>query len=115
VNEVLPEKRPGYASVTLNRPEAMNALAREPRADFVEVFATRGADDTVRAIILAGTGKSFRAGFGLKEFRRPTLGGGRQPAARRLSVLYLLVVLGGEILVRCQAPNPKTRCMRNCP
>ncbi len=57
----------GFALVTLNRPEAMNALSRELRKDFVEVFSDCQADDAVRVIILTGSGKAFCAGFDLKE------------------------------------------------
>ncbi len=64
---VLLEKREGYAIVTLNRPEAMNALSRELRRDFVDVFAECCADDTIRVVILTGNGKAFCAGFDLKE------------------------------------------------
>jgi enoyl-CoA hydratase len=36
MNTVLLEKHSGYAIVTLNRPNDMNALSRELRSDFVE-------------------------------------------------------------------------------
>ena len=38
MNKVLLEKHDGYAIVTLNRPDDMNALSRELRADFVAAF-----------------------------------------------------------------------------
>lgn len=64
---VLLEKHDGFAIVTLNRPQAMNALSRELRADFVEVFATCTQDPEIRVLILTGNGKAFCAGFDLKE------------------------------------------------
>lgn len=64
---VLLEKHPGFAVVTLNRPEAMNALSRELRRDFVQVFKACTEDPAVRVIILTGAGKAFCAGFDLKE------------------------------------------------
>ncbi len=67
MNTVLLEKHPGFAIVTLNRPEAMNALSRELRRDFVQVFAACTADPDTRVIILTGAGKAFCAGFDLKE------------------------------------------------
>lgn len=67
MDTVLLEKHPGFAIVTLNRPEAMNALSRDLRKDFVKVFAACAADPDIRAIILTGSGKAFCAGFDLKE------------------------------------------------
>ncbi len=67
MKKVLLDKREGYAIVTLNRPEAMNALSRELRADFVAVFDDCRADDSIRVVILTGKGKAFCAGFDLAE------------------------------------------------
>ncbi|MEZ5554974.1 enoyl-CoA hydratase [Haliea sp.] len=67
MNTVLLEKHEGYAIVTLNRPDAMNALSRELRADFVSAFAECVRDRAVRVIILTGKGRAFCAGFDLKE------------------------------------------------
>ena len=64
---VLLDKYDGYAVVTLNRPEAMNALSRDLRTDFVDVFDACTSDDNIRVIILTGAGKAFCAGFDLKE------------------------------------------------
>jgi len=58
----------GVATVTLNRPEAMNALSRDLRARLAEVMTVLDADDTVRAVVLTGAGtRAFTAGLDLKE------------------------------------------------
>jgi len=67
MNKVLLEKRDGYAVVTLNRPEEMNALSRELRSDFVAAFESCTGDESIRVIVLTGNGKAFCAGFDLKE------------------------------------------------
>lgn len=64
---VLLEKHEGYAVVTLNRPDAMNALSRELRRDFVNAFKACVEDPAIRVVILTGNGKAFCAGFDLKE------------------------------------------------
>jgi enoyl-CoA hydratase len=64
---VLIERRDGVAIVTLNRPEAMNALSKALRAEIAKTFAELDADDSVRAIVLTGAGKAFTAGLDLKE------------------------------------------------
>jgi len=55
------------AIVTLNRPDAMNALSRELRAAIAKAFKELAHDDEVRAIVLTGAGKAFTAGLDLKE------------------------------------------------
>jgi enoyl-CoA hydratase len=58
----------GVAQVTLNRPEAMNALSKSLRAALADVFVRLDADDAVRAIVLTGAGdRAFTAGLDLKE------------------------------------------------
>jgi len=67
MDTVLLEKREGYAIITLNRPDDMNALSRELRADFVAAFSECTNDENVRVVILTGNGRAFCAGFDLKE------------------------------------------------
>jgi len=56
------------AIVTLNRPEAMNALSRALRRALAEAIAALDADDGVAAIVLTGAGeRAFTAGLDLKE------------------------------------------------
>lgn len=52
----------GLARVTLNRPEKHNAFTAETIMGLTHAFATLGADQSVRAILLAGHGPSFCAG-----------------------------------------------------
>jgi enoyl-CoA hydratase len=55
------------ALVTLNRPQAMNALSRELRTAIADTFEKLEADPAVRVVILTGAGKAFCAGLDLKE------------------------------------------------
>jgi enoyl-CoA hydratase len=61
------KKGDGTALVTLNRPEAMNALSRELRAKLAEVMTELAKDESVRAIVITGAGRAFTAGLDLKE------------------------------------------------
>ncbi len=54
------------AIVTLNRPDRMNAIIPQLRADVVNAFREADADDDVRSIILTGEGRGFYAGRDLK-------------------------------------------------
>ncbi len=58
----------GVAHVTLNRPEAHNALSKATNIELEAVARQIGADAAVRAVVLRGSGdKSFCAGADLKE------------------------------------------------
>jgi enoyl-CoA hydratase len=61
------EKDSGIATVTLNRPEALNALSRELRKAIVSTFRELQADEDTRVVILTGAGRAFCAGMDLKE------------------------------------------------
>ena len=61
------------ATVTLNRPEAMNALSRALRAELAAAMRGLAADESVRAIVLTGAGtRAFTAGLDLKELGADT-------------------------------------------
>jgi enoyl-CoA hydratase len=73
---VLVERQDGVATVTLNRPQALNALSMALRNRIAEVFAALEADEEVQVIVLTGAGRAFTVGLDLKE-----LGGETQAAA----------------------------------
>lgn len=64
---LLLEKTEGIATVTLNRPQAMNALSHELRQAIVQTFRELQTDPVVRVVILTGAGRAFCAGLDLKE------------------------------------------------
>lgn len=66
-NLVLVEKKQGYAILTLNRPDAMNALSKALRDEFCDAFRQLQQDQNVAVVIVTGSGKAFCAGFDLKE------------------------------------------------
>ncbi|MCP4002927.1 MAG: enoyl-CoA hydratase [bacterium] len=65
---LLVEKTPdGIATLTMNRPKAMNALSGELRGALSQAFSELEADSQTRVIILTGAGRAFCAGLDLKE------------------------------------------------
>ena len=50
------------ATVTLNRPERMNALTKEMREELIEAFQALRFNDDVRAVVLTANGTNFCAG-----------------------------------------------------
>ena len=55
----------GIATVTLNRPEKLNAFTAKMMAEMIAVFDMTDADDDVRAVIVTGAGRAFCAGADL--------------------------------------------------
>lgn len=65
---LLVEKQDGIAVVTLNRPEAMNALSKALRSELYKAMVALDADPEVSVVILTGAGeRAFTAGLDLKE------------------------------------------------
>ncbi|MEH0545049.1 enoyl-CoA hydratase-related protein [Streptomyces sp. B21-105] len=52
--------------LTLNRPEALNALTPDQRDHLIALLAEASADPQVRAVVLTGTGRGFCAGADLR-------------------------------------------------
>lgn len=71
----------GVATLTLNRPESLNAFDLTMARELQQVFTTEATDDAVRAVVVTGAGRAFCAGmdlsaegnvFGLDESLSPT-------------------------------------------
>jgi 2-(1,2-epoxy-1,2-dihydrophenyl)acetyl-CoA isomerase len=76
------EKSDGVGTITLNRPEQMNAVTPQVCVDLKEILEVIEADDEVRCVVLTGAGRAFSAGGDMdtiKEFQ--AMG---PPASRRL-------------------------------
>ena len=87
------EHADGIATVTLNRPDSLNALNATMRGELLAAFKAFGRDASVRAVVLTGEGRGFCSGADLR-------GGAAEREFRR--------VLTGEY-------NPLIRAIRNLP
>lgn len=68
---LLVEKEDGIATLTLNRPDQLNALSLELRECLHEELESIRTDSQIRAVILTGAGRAFCAGLDLKEMGDP--------------------------------------------
>jgi enoyl-CoA hydratase len=79
---VLIERDGAVATVTLNRPDAMNAMNRALRNALAVAMREVAADDSVRVVILTGAGtRAFTAGLDLKELGEQGLGAANAESA----------------------------------
>jgi enoyl-CoA hydratase len=64
---LLVDRSDGVLTLTLNRPQALNALSRELRGAIVGAILALKDDPDTRVVILTGAGRAFSAGLDLKE------------------------------------------------
>jgi enoyl-CoA hydratase len=67
---ILVEQRGAVTLVTLNRPQALNALNSEVLTELIAAFAAYDADDGQRCLVLTGSEKAFAAGADIKEMQQ---------------------------------------------
>ena len=109
---VILEKKGGIGTVTLNRPERLNALSRQLVAELLVALGDVARDDAVKVVVLRGAGRAFCAGVDLKEY---SLGGGKtadlgfsglweavdELPKPVIAAVHGYAVTGGFILVYC--------------
>ena len=66
---ILVEQCDAVTLVTLNRPQALNALNSQVLADLITAFAVYDADESQRCAVLTGSEKAFAAGADIKEMQ----------------------------------------------
>lgn len=67
------EKKNHIATITMNRPDALNALNMETRMEFLNAIEDIQNDDEVRVLIITGAGRAFIAGADIKELKETNM------------------------------------------
>lgn len=96
MNEILLERASGIATITLNRPEKLNAFAGTMREDLIAALDEVADDETLRVVVITGAGRAFCAG-GDVEYMSGLQKSGDVAAFRGL------LEAGGEIVGRLRA------------
>ncbi|MER5731598.1 enoyl-CoA hydratase-related protein [Streptomyces sp. NPDC002138] len=87
MDEVLHHTENAVSWITLNRPEAMNALTWDQREHIMTLLTDASADPAVRAVVITATGKGFCAGADLR--------GSPAPAGERVAGDVARMIRGG--------------------
>ena len=87
------------ATVTLNRPQVLNALNFQVFSDLERIFTILAADPTVRAILLTGAGeKAFAAGADIKELALTDDASGERLALRGQGIFAAIETCGKPVI-----------------
>jgi enoyl-CoA hydratase len=84
------EKKDGIATLTLNRPKAMNALSRELISRIGQTFTDLREDKETGVVILTGAGRAFCAGLDLKELSEQGVGDRETEASDTLDAMDII-------------------------
>ena len=88
----------GIATVTLDRPDKMNALSEDMYLDLTRIFADLQNDDDVRAVILTGSGKAFCSGSDVGSMHGVDMISNRPRMQRRHRMIQNIVNLDKPVI-----------------
>ncbi|MEK8033300.1 enoyl-CoA hydratase [Ideonella sp. DXS29W] len=101
----------GVVTITLNRPQAFNALSEAMLAALKSEFDALARDASVRVVVLAASGKAFCAGHDLKEMRaEPSLDYYRGLFARCAKVMMQIQQLPVPVIAKVQGVATAAGC-----
>ncbi len=66
---ILAETADGVLTLTMNRPDALNAVTDRMRSELTEAFKSAARDDAVRCVVLTGAGRAFCSGQDLADLK----------------------------------------------
>jgi 2-(1,2-epoxy-1,2-dihydrophenyl)acetyl-CoA isomerase len=89
VAELRLETADAIATITLDRPAALNALTVSLKQDLIAAFSAIAGDTSIRAVVLTGAGRAFCAGQDLHERQAPDA----MPLAEELRLRYNPLIL----------------------
>jgi len=88
---ILYEAVEGVARITLNRPDVLNAISPELITAYGEAIQRAGSDETIRAVLVTGSGRAFCAGADLNSSGSPER---KMSSGQLLRTLYHPAIVG---------------------
>ena len=102
---------PGIVKLTLNRPEAFNALSEDMLTALDEALQAIESDQTVKVVIIDALGKAFCAGHDLKEMRAdPSLQYYEKLFARCSEIMLLIQRIPQTVIAQVQGVATAAGC-----
>lgn len=93
------ENKGAYVVIALNRPEALNALSVQLLTELRDAVAAVKADDSVRGVIITGSGeKAFAAGADIEELNKLDGSTGAEYSRRGQEVFSMIENLGKPVI-----------------
>jgi enoyl-CoA hydratase len=89
----------GILTLTLNRPDKLNALSADALDELDAQFTEAARDDTVKALLITGNGKAFCAGADIKQLAAADATTGYEFAKRGQAVFRQLETMGKPSLI----------------
>ena len=86
------------ATVTLDRPEKMNALSEDMYLELTRIFSELQTDENVRAVLVTGTGKAFCSGSDVGSMHNVDMISSRERMRRRYRMVQNLVNLEKPVI-----------------
>lgn len=110
-NILLKKIEAGIATLTLNRPDQYNALSAELLEDINGELDNIADDESVRAVIISGSGKTFCAGHDLKQMRQNSDQKAHHQLFSRCSEMMIKIVnLPQPVIARVQGMATAAGC-----
>ena len=97
-NNIKYELNDGIAYVTINRPDAMNALNDDVLNEMFDAFTAADSDESVKVIILTGEGKAFIAGADIAAMSKMTALEGKKISANGHRVANLIEAVSKPVI-----------------
>jgi 2-(1,2-epoxy-1,2-dihydrophenyl)acetyl-CoA isomerase len=101
---VLVTRKNGIATVTLNRPDKLNALSGEMYHELADTFTALGTDDEARCVIVTGAGRAFCAGGDVGSMGDYDVVAGRQRSLSHQRMIKALHNLEKPVIAAVRGP-----------
>ena len=98
-NTVLRETKDGICTITLNRPDALNAMNADLLTATASAFDFAHADPDVQVIVFTGAGRAFCAGDDLKAHRQPASEAEAFGMVERIQRVTRSIMFGDKIVI----------------